>query len=564
MKLNRTSFRPNGQYQVTRPGATKDNDPIIVSKFGTMSTAEDATNLELNEFTELYNADVIDGYISRRNGNTLLTPAKPNSNKILKFWAFQKNDGTVVQLRFTRNTIHRRGAGSWTLLTGTLTGSDDDAFSFATSNDSFFCANGVDKVIELNLTANTYAEIASSRPYKYIAAIGTRIVGAFNNDPGGYNPIEIGTSGNLNFTDWDPSSDFSAYRAYLYESQDDYTDFITGLAGVGETAVVVRERTIWLGEPQPVAQQPFYFFPKILNIGSDTPNSVQKVAGGIVFADRRTNQIYFYDPRASSGPVAISLKVFNEMNLQAYDPLTIFSGWDPTSLSYVIGIPEPASTDALVWKYSFKTQGWTRDNYYRATSFSNVPYSTPSITIDDISTTINDIVGSINDISPVVQTTGAQFIGTERGDIYVRSGARDTDESSTGDLPIDDLTGAIDGLTGDIDSLIDNLGGEYTTTIITKNFELADNNLFIKSLKLFIQPIISGDITISYSKDAGVTWITGKTISHNSLDKGKRVIKEWMKLIRARQVMFKFETTSGLFKIVKISIANATAGEIRE
>lgn len=565
MKLNKTSFKPVGQYQVTQPARIKSNEPIVINKFGTLNTASDSATIEANEFTALDNTDIIDGYISRRPGSELLTPAKPDSTKILNFTAFQKNDSTVVQLRCSYNNIYRRGVSSWTALTGpALTGTDDDRFSFASSNDSFFAANGVNKVLSLNLTANTYTEISSSKAYKYIAAIGTRIVGANNATVGSPNPIEIGTSGNLNFLDWDPSSDFSAYRGFLYESQDDYADAITGLAGVGESAVVIRERTIWIGEPQPVAQQPFYFYPKILNIGSDTPNSVQKVYGGLCFADRRTNLVYYYDPRGSEGPTPISQKIINELNIQAFDPATIFSGWDPTTLTYVIGIPQPGTRTTYLWKYCFKTQGWTKDIYYRASCYANIPYSTSSITIDDIIGTIAGITTTINDISPVVATTGAQFVGTSGGDLYVRNFARDTDESSLADMAIDDLPGDIDSLPGDIDDLVDDMGGNYETVVVTKNFEMGNNAMFIRAIKLFLQPIVSGTISVSYSKDNGQTWSTDRDFDFNSLDRNKRIVKTWTKLIRARQIMFKFTSTGGLYKIVKFALENDIGGDIRE
>lgn len=564
MRMNSTAFRPIGQTQVTPAGSAKSNEPIVINKFGTLNNSIDPAVIDATEFVALDNMDSLDGYLSRRVGNSYLTPHRPNNDKVLNFEAFQQNTGSVIQLRFSPAAIHRRNAGSWTQITGVaLTNGDYDRFSLAASNDRFFCANGLQKVIEFNFAANTMAEIASSRPYKYIAAIGTRIVGAFNNDTGGYNPIEIGTSGNLNFAQWDPAVDFSAYRGYLYESQDSYTDFITGLAGVGETAVVMRERSIWLGEPQPVAQQPFYFFPKILNIGCDSPYTFQKVYGGVCFADRRTDMVYYYDPKQGQDPIPIGVKVYKEMNLSAYDPTTLFSGWDANSLQYIIGIPQLATSVVYLWKYSFKTQGWTRDVINYASSISSLPYSTGSFTIDDAVGIIDDATSTIDAASPAILGPGARFVGLGDGHMYIQDSTVDTDATST-DTIIDALTGTIDSLSGAIDDLEVHGTTPFSSVVILKTFEAADTNILVRQFHAYIQPIISGTIALYYSKDNGVTWTNAKLLDFSSLDKGKRVILELMRLIRARQLTFKLIANSGAFKIVKITIENATGGDIRQ
>src|SRR6266516_3473694 len=50
----------------------------------------------------------------RRPGKLASLPTKPNANKVLLVVLFKKNDGSTTFLRFTRNSIHRRGVGSWT------------------------------------------------------------------------------------------------------------------------------------------------------------------------------------------------------------------------------------------------------------------------------------------------------------------------------------------------------------------------------------------------------------------------------------------------------------------
>jgi hypothetical protein len=564
MKMLSTAFRPIGQTQVTPAGSAKSNEPIAINKFGTLNNTNDPATLDATEFTALDNMDSVDGYLARRVGNSFLLPHRPIAEKVLNFEAFQQNSSVVVQLRFSKTSIYRRNAGSWTKITGvTFAGDDYTRFSLAASNDRFFCANGLKKVMEFDFAANTVAEIATSQPYKYIAAIGTRIVGAFNNDSGGYNPIEIGTSGNLNFAQWDPTVDLSAYKGYLYESQDSYTDFITGLAGVGETAVVMRERSIWLGEPQPSAQQPFYFYPKILNIGCDSPYTFQKAYGGVCFADRRTDMVYFYDPKLGQDPMPIGVKVYKEMGLSTYDPATLFSGWDSRALQYIIGIPQPGSSVVYLWKYGFKTQGWTRDVINNASSVSSLPYSTGSFTIDDAVGTIDESLVTIDAASPTVQGPGAKFIGLTDGHIYIQDATVDTDAISV-DIPIDSLAGTIDSLTTSIDDLENHSVGAFTSIFTTKTFEAVNTNILARQIQLYIQPILSGAIVLSYSKDNGITWTTLKTLNFSALDKGNRVILELMKQIRARQLTLKFTATSGSFKVVKLTIENSTGGDIRQ
>lgn len=563
MKMLSTAFRPIGQTQVTPPGKGKSNEPIVIEKMGSLNNTLDATVIDQSEFTALDNTESIDGSLQRRFGNSYLLPFRPDINKVLAFEAFQQNDGTIIQLRVTKDAIYRRGVSSWTAITGvTLTGADTDRFSLAASNNEFFCANGVEKVMKFDFGANTMAEIASSRAYKYIAAIGTRIVGAYNNTPASYNPIEIGTSGNLNFSDWDPTSDPSAYRGYLYESQDTYTDFITGLAGVGETAVVMRERSIWLGEPQPVAQQPFYFYPKIMNIGCDSPYSFQRVYGGVCFADRRTEMVYYYDPKQGD-PTPIAVNVYKEMGLSAYDPETFFSGWDASKLTYILGIPQPATAITHLWKYSFKNQGWTKDIINNASSVSSLPYSAGSFTIDDAAGTIDAATATIDNASPVILGPGAKFTGLDNGHIYMQNDTLGTDVSE-GPIPISLLSGAVSTVAGAIADLIEHTSTTFIAEVITKTFEAKNINLLVEEIQLFIQPLLSGSIILSYSKDNGVTWTAAKVLNYNALDKDKRVILSWTKLVRARQITFKLTSISGAFKLVKITIKNASGGEIRQ
>src|SRR5882762_945728 len=162
---------------------------------------------------------------SRRPGKTIITPAKPNANKILNLSMFKANDKSTHFFRFTRNSIHERGVGVWTVYNagagGSITGADTDRFQTAVVFNKLFFANGVDKIQFLDTAAVTYKEAGTNAPkVKYITGFFNRVVGAYRvegSEPNGASSIVWCADGDT--TKWpnDGSPDPSSGQSSLVE-----------------------------------------------------------------------------------------------------------------------------------------------------------------------------------------------------------------------------------------------------------------------------------------------------------------------------------------------------------
>src|SRR6266498_3892139 len=139
---------------------------------GGMVTSIDPADLENSQLVIAKNSSVRFDRITRRLGTKLFVPAKPDSLKVLNFFAFSRFDGSVNLVRFTPTTVNRATTLAWIPIVGTLTGGVNDRFSIAVLNDRLFFANGIDEVQELNVSANTFADAGNAPKYKYITGFG--------------------------------------------------------------------------------------------------------------------------------------------------------------------------------------------------------------------------------------------------------------------------------------------------------------------------------------------------------------------------------------------------------
>lgn len=341
----------------TTPGQRfmeEQNSGLIVPTLdGGMNIKIDPADLENNEFTVAQNVYIRNKRITRRFGTSGLGPTKPNSQAISKMYTAKQSDGTVVQIRFGQTTIHRRASGSWTAITpasSAITGPANNVVS--TDNRHFFSNNGLQNIQEIDLAGNTYDDLGNAPKYKYITSFYNRIVGANLVDAGNDIPIQVGWSGDFNFDEWDTTVDPSAGFAPLEESQSDYSDSITGLYGFAKQMIVLREQSIWLANKIP-GTNPFYFYTAVPSIGCDTPTSVQKIPGGIIFFDRRTKSVYMFT--VESGLVNIGFPVEDGIFSSIADPNQVFSGFNTTELEYMLACPIQSTDTVRVWTFSIKS-----------------------------------------------------------------------------------------------------------------------------------------------------------------------------------------------------------------
>lgn len=490
---------------------------------GGMVTTIDSSDLENNQFSDLKNVYVRNDKTSRRYGNVIFSPAKPDSNKVLALVPYERFSGDVNLIRFTPSSVHFGTTTTWTPIVGVLSGGTNDRFHTVTMNDRlFFTNNGADAIQEVDTAAFTHAALGNAPQYRFITGFNNRLLAA---NLGGVspNPTQVGWSGDLNFAEWNPAVDFSAGSSPIVESPSDYADIITGIFGFSDTALLLRTHSLWGITKQPVATSPFAFNVIAPTIGCDCPFSAVAIPNGVCWFDLRTGTVYAFtvgmsEPAAIGRPVDVSI-VSQVDNIE-----TIFASYNTIFDEYTLCIPSETSTLVKCWTFNFRTKAWWYEEINNVSMLSNVDYSTSTLAIDDLIGTIDALTGTIDALSNDI-ATASRFYGETDGDILVQAISADDDN-----------------------------GTDFTAQIVSKVFQIPRNNQYITAVRLEYIPRLAGEFLVEYSKDGGETWNTYKTVTFGLDDVGLRKLVVCRKHTKARQFMWRLTSTSGLFDIIEYEV----------
>lgn len=514
---------------------TQEEDQVIAEARinGGMVTLVDAADIANNQFQEVCNFVVRDDQTSRRYGSLAYSPAKPNANKILLIAPYKQFDEDQVLVRFTASTIHISDGTAWTAMAGVLTGGPNDRFRFTIANDRFFFANnGVDEIQELDIGAGTFAQAGNAPRYKYITSFNNRILGAHLQDAITPTAIEVGWSGNLNYTEWDSTVDKSAGNVSLVDSPTDYSDNITGIFGFTETALLLRERSLWGINKQPIASNPFVFSVIAPAIGCDCPFSATTVKNGICWYDYRTNCVYVYK-LGMTEPEEIGSPVSPDIHASITDKETLFGSYNPIEDEYTLGVPSSTSSITVLWTYNFRAKAWYRETQTNISALATVDYSSGEILIDDLSGTIDELIGLINDLGRSTEVPSRMY-GNTTGDILLESDVADQDNSV-----------------------------DYTSQLISKVYTLPKNATYYQYIQIKFIPQLEGSFSLYYSKDNG-SWQLYKTVTWDNTQIGLRKRVDFKKHVRSGEYSWKLETTAGLFDLIQYHIvANVADGDTK-
>lgn len=399
----------------TTPEAIED---ILVDNLtGGINTTLDPKKLQDNEFTSIVNYDLRNTDIIARGGFTEFSlVSNPNANKVLGFYALKRYTGLTDYLRFTRNSIHKYSGGAWVAITGVaLTGSDNDNWTCFIVEDRIFASNGVQNLFEINLAANTYAFAGNARTYKYYTVANRRIIGA-NLVSGSPVPIEIATCGNRNYAEWNPLVDISAYQNPMVDAETLTLDEITGVVALKDNIIVFREKSIWLGEPQPIASTPFNFRKVVSSIGCTCPGSIQKCGDNtILFYDPATTDIYYFKLNVNGVDLKPIGKAIN-IEISTLDPNYFRSTFNPNDNEYELYHVTPSSSYLTVYKYGLDVNAWWKHSIAGASFISYEYVPTVTGTIASLgSTPISSLSGTIAGLSNTINSNALRVIGTWTG-----------------------------------------------------------------------------------------------------------------------------------------------------
>lgn len=234
-------------------------------------------------------------------GYTEVSTPKTSPLEILNINLYKELDGTAVLIRMDEDELAYWNGSAWAEIAGNgdaMTGDQDDRIRSAMVLNSFIWVNGVDAPKEWQVGDTTYADLTadSNAPStaRHVAAFADRVVFADVGSGGSRNPQRLEWSASGDFTDF---TSIGAGGATLQDTSDDAaSDDIMAIKVFDEFLVIVRQRSIWLGQRTGVADAPIRFHGSIQGTGAIAEDSVQ-VCGdaGIIFLGN--DNIYLYHPQ---------------------------------------------------------------------------------------------------------------------------------------------------------------------------------------------------------------------------------------------------------------------------
>lgn len=492
---------------------------------GGIDTYTDPADLPNNKFQSVINMKIRGDRLSRAQGTVLLTPAKPNSDRVLLYCLFTRFSGEAIYLRFTKNKIYRKGTSAWTEIISATPFSltDKDRINFTTLNDRFFFATGKNPICEINFTLNTYAYLGNAPAYKYITGFFNRLVGFNLYDAVTPNPTLAGWSGDLNFAQWNPLIDISAGSAPILEAGTDFSDPHVGAFGFAAVTLILRERSLWTAIKVPVATNPFQFQATFPFAGCDTPNSATQKKNGIVWYDYRTNEVYDYT--IGSSPRGIGLPIKNELKSKITDKSQVYGSYDGNNDEYILSIVSELTNTTYHYIYNYPAEAWEIRTLNGSNGAVVLDNNVVNLKIDDLSGKIDSLSGKINDLVSSGNAPPSIFFMTKTGEILVESNS-DTDNGVT-----------------------------MTAEVVSKIYKTPTKDLSISRFTVTYELTRTGSFQIYYSKDGGETYKLYKNVVIAQAQLGMRKRVQCVKHITTPEFSWKITSSAGDFDFLDYTIS---------
>jgi hypothetical protein len=297
---------------------------------------------------------------------------------------------------------------------------------------------------------------------------------------------------------------------------------------------IPRERSIWYATKNPSASNPFNFVNDISGVGSSTPDAITRVLGGIVFPDFRQQEIYYYTgPKElkslTKGKVRRS--IFNGIS----DPTNIYASFDSVNLEWTLFVPSSDETYVTMWRYNFRKDTWTFDEYTGPSCVVDVDRSSSSLAIDELPSTMDSLVGSFNDLSDPSSAPPQRLLGRSDGEIVTV-----VDGENVSDYP----------------SLL------YESQLEGKVHFLHDDRvLLFQEIYFTVYTDTAGDVVLDYSKDEGKSWTVAKSFTIGSAHFGKPIKLKWKKPLRAERFQWRLRTSNCNIEILDHTLMVEAEGE---
>ena len=541
--MNRVIAEP---YNIPVPRSPQENPSISSSEnfLSGLITDEDPVNIPPSALQVLQNGIYTRNLLIRRNGLSIYSLTKPNSQKVMAMYAFSSVNEGVNLIRFSPTTIYKATSAGWVEFTAAseaLAGTVNDYLSFATlSGRAFFSNWGANHIMELLPSTNEYEVLGNAEKYKYITGAFNRVIGAYANGITQV-PYQIGWSGNLNPDEWDPLVDISAGSIDLVSSPSDISDDITGLFNLASVLCVTRQRSIWLATNQPSATDPFSFFVAVPRIGCDVPRTIILAADGIIFYNFQTSTVYFYVPGAQPEDISGPIKRYLKSLISS--PNELFATFNFDTNSYTLFVSNNNNSTVIGFTFNFRSKTWSTETYQNISSCIDIDYASSNLTIDELVGTIADLEGSIDELGGLVANSN-RFFGSLTGELYTQP--------------------FFSGFEDQVDNIVDDDDGTtYETVLCSKTIITPVFNQYINYLVVTVTPYKAGSITLSYSKDDGQTYTAVKTVTFDSSDIFISQLVTMRKLVNCRKIIWKVSTSDCMCAVNRFDIQTYPSGVSR-
>lgn len=217
---------------------------------------------------------------------------------------YKELDGTSRLIRFDEDELHHWAGSSWTQIAGNgdaMTGDETNTIRAAMVLNTLIWVNGKDAPKVWSVGDATYADLTadSNAPAtaQHVAAFADRVVFA---------DVDSGASRNPQRVEWSASGDATDFTstgaggATLVDTSDDAaSDDIMALKVFDEFLVILRQRSIWVGQRTGEADAPIRFFSVVQGTGCIASDSAQVVGdAGVAFLG--ADNVYLFHPQNRS------------------------------------------------------------------------------------------------------------------------------------------------------------------------------------------------------------------------------------------------------------------------
>lgn len=298
-------------------------------------------------------------------------PALPGGDigPILGIFDFFNNIGNRVQIVITPTHLYTWNGTAFTVITGTLTGSSSQIFSFSVLNYKLCFSQGTDPVQLFDGVGGTFAPAAAQAvPAKFLTEVAFHLLAGFTIESAILRPQRIRWTGAFDPTDW------TSFNSGFIDLTNDLGP-ITGLANVYQSGFAWQQKGIVQIVPTGNGIAPFSFVKMSSKAkGNICPFSLAAYGDQIACYVGQDN-VYLFDSVQSypigdqpmgggTTRVGARSRIFAELKLTnlslVYGFITTTIAGNPFNAYWLI-IP-----GGSVWCYHFDEQCWSRFTFSQA------------------------------------------------------------------------------------------------------------------------------------------------------------------------------------------------------